>query len=66
MEIFLIKCDGYLWERAYTSLNDAKKELELRGFSIDFNSLNTHNYIRTTECRGITYTNYAEIKKVYL
>ena len=28
MEIFLISCDGYLWERAYTSLNDAKKEFE--------------------------------------
>ena len=66
MEIFVISCDDYLWERAYTSLNDAKEELESRGFSIDFNSLDTHNYIRTTEWGGITYTNYAEIKRVYL
>ena len=36
MEIFVISCDGYLWERAYTSLNDAKQELESRGFFYRF------------------------------
>ena len=45
MEIFVISCDGYLLERAYTSLNDAKKELQSRGFFIDFNSLDTNNYV---------------------
>ena len=62
MEIFVISCDGYLWERAYTSLN----ELQSRGFVIDFNSLDTNNYVRTTKYNGITYTNYAKIKRVYL
>ena len=67
MEIFVISCDGYLWERAYASLNDAKEELESKGFSIDFNSLDTNNYVRTTKYKdGITYTNYAKIKRVYL
>ena len=66
MEIFLISCDGYILKRAYTSLNDAKQELESRGFFIDFNSLNTNNYVRTTKYNEITYTNYAEIKRVYL
>lgn len=67
MEIFVISCDGYIWERAYTSLNDAKQELESRGFFIDFNSLDTNNYVRTTKYKdGITYTNYAKIKRVYL
>lgn len=66
MEIFVISCDGYLWERAYTSLNDAKKELQSRGFFIDFNSLDTNNYVRTTKYNVITYTNYAKIERVYL
>ena len=66
MEIFVISCDGYLWERAYTSLNDAKKELQSRGFVIDFNSLDTNHYIRTIKYKDITYTNYAKIKSVYL
>lgn len=67
MEIFVISCDGYLWERAYTSLNDAKQELESRGFFIDFNSLDTNNYVRTIEHKGgLTYTNHAKIKRVYL
>ena len=44
MEIFVISCDGYLWERAYTSLNDAKKELQSRGFLIDFNSLQIYAF----------------------
>ena len=32
MEIFVISCDGYLWERAYTSLNDAKKRITIKRF----------------------------------
>lgn len=66
MEIFIIIGDTESWDWAYSSLDEAKTALHSRGFIVDFNKPGGFNYIRTYAYKGMSYTNYAEIKKVYL